>query len=438
MGNSKIASPSLEAIDFQKDDFFKALIKLIDDFKEDYKKPGEKSAVAKKYSDELTKVICKYTDSEALIGLITADPSCAWVGPFSITGDYDNNTVLISLQNREKLRSKVSKYFLEKKDLLEGGVDLRTGKIYGDFKKFPSIVVMPINSLIDPTLSSEENAAVTLHEVGHILVFFQFIGKTVTTNQVLAYVARTYGDKTYTDREKIITEAKTLLNLKSLDEKELAKLSDPDKVNVVILNEQVQHTRSELGSDIYDAVTWEQLADNYAARQGAGLPMLTYISKFKNRKAQQRTIAQYWMFEGLKIALGVVAVGTVFTPTGLVGMALSAVAGFLMYSKISTDKVDPTYDPPKDRLVRIRNQLVQAIKDQSIPKPQVKQITEDIHLADEILKNMSGRDQLWDILKEYVNPYSRKNRQQKQLQKELEGFAHNDLFVLAAKMKHNL
>jgi len=430
---------SMESIDFQNDSFFKELTILFAEVGTELKgkSKDEMIVMSSTYSERFTDVVRKYTKS-SIVATIDNNMLTRFIGPYSMSPQLSKNHVLVDQLRREYLSNKDFKANINKSiSSLVGSIDLRNGQVSGVFTKMPAEVHIPIGMLTSWGMTAEESAAIALHEIGHIMTFFEFIARTASTNQVLAYVAKNYNDSTYIEREKILYDVKEILRLKSLNPSELAKMDKLENVNIVIISDCVAQTRSELGSNIYDSNAWEQLADEYAARMGAGRALVTSLEKLMKGDFLIRGRAAYYMLEAYKILLLIVG-GILSVTPGVNFVGIVTLLWYFSHVSVDSNKRTGEYDTPRDRLQRIRNQLVEAVKDKTIPVETVKQYVEDIEVIDGVMKNIPGNRQLYDVVREYVNPYARKYRNQMLLQRELEDLANNDLFVAAAELKHQL
>jgi len=429
---------ALESIDFQNNSFFVELTNLIKEAREELKGKSDDQMrlLAPDYTDRFTAIVHKYTKS-AIRAEINDQASTNWMGPYALAPSLNKNHPLINDFRRRHFDNADLKKLTRDVATISGSVDLRTGYVSGGFARIEATLVIPVRWIRHDYLTEEEVAAVCLHEVGHILTYFEYIARSVSTNQVLAFISKTYTGQTYVEREKILVAAKEVLNLKNLKPEELAKMDDAENVNVVIVTEAVQQSRSELGSNIYDYTSFEQLADDYAARMGAARAMVTGLEKLHKGDFLVRNRASYFILEANKLLMLVGGIGSALL--GGVGIIFGVVALLMYAGRVSMDSnkdASPAYDTPRDRFQRLRNQLVAAMKDKKLPAEMAKQYAEDIKVIDEILDRIPGNRQLYDVIREYINPFTRKARNQMMLQRELEDLAHNDLFLVAQDIKN--
>lgn len=318
--------------------------------------------------------------------------------------------------------------------IVKGSVDLNTARVSGIFSEIASDIMMPYDWIMGHNgTTAEENAAVTLHEVGHLFTYYEFINRTTTTNQVLAALSRGYAEADSIDkRTSLLITAKKALQLKDDGIAELAQSSNAEVVTSVILSNVVEKSRSELGVNIYDMNSWEYLADEFAARHQCGKHLITALDKIYKQFGHMsyRSKSKYVFMEALKVTA--VILGLISTP--IVGgfALLTAFFGLIM---ISTDSDAVIYDEPEARMRRIKQQIIQAMKDKRLSKDDIKRMEEDLRTIDNIMESVKDKRQWLGIMYDFLSPTGRKNRNSILLQKELETLANNELFAKAAQFK---
>lgn len=319
-----------------------------------------------------------------------------------------------------------------------GSVNLKTGAVKGVFSKISNTIYMPAFMVKSSKYTAEELAAITLHEVGHLFVYFEFIARMVTTNQVLAGIARGMDKSSnQAERETILISAKKALNLTDTQLDQLAKSNNTTAVNVVVVRNIIQVHKSELGSNIYDSNNWEYLADEYATRHGAGRALVTSLDKiyrdFGHMSFKSNTT--FLFTEALKVVCAILLVALAVVG-GVPGLQASMYFGILLMFWASADGIgDPLYDRPGVRLKRARNQLVERLKNKDLPTNENKAIQEDLAVIDGILAAVEDKLPLFSRIALWFSPNGRDRLDAEKLQQELETLAMNDLFVASAKMK---
>lgn len=306
----------------------------------------------------------------------------------------------------------------------KGWVDHGRVKVGGVFSKINQTLELTTGILNLKRHTVGEICAVILHELGHAYYCFTALAQTVRTNMVLMYAMRELdGVKDQVQRITIVENMAELLDLKLDDVK---SLSDPTTTNeviqTVIANESFKRLRSELGTTTYDMVSWEQLADHFAARQGAGIDLALALEKIgahtnvkKNRSIYTRLTS---VISGVKHT---------FRNLGL--DSFSEVFQFLM------DPLADSYDAPKVRLIRIREQLTTALKDPTATTTQKKQVLEDIVTLDALISELEQKYDFIQKLWMNLTPRGRRESKQMIVQRELESLLANRLFDVAATLQ---
>lgn len=403
---------SLESIDFQSNVF---LMQLADVF-------GRMKAVSKaKLVDceevgELSNIIKQRTGMRVSFNIGAYDPSV------EIPAVNKNNVLINSFIRNFVSSADGLRMINEAGDAVRGSVNIMTGMVTGVFSEVTSVINLPVKMFTNTEFTVEEIAAITLHEVGHLFTYYEFMCRSVTGNQVLAGMAKKLdGSNDPAVREAVLVSVKKALKLKSLDVKALAKSTSNKAVEVVVVSNMAREARSEMGNNIYDMSTWEYLADEYATRHGGGKHLATGLEKYYRGSwnISFRSLPMYLAMEALKVTL-------VFSFLPILTIYLVALD--------STG--DGTYDIPGARFKRIRNQIVENLKKRDLTKDDQQRLTEDLHAIDTILATVNDRRQFVGILYDFLSPSGRTNRREELLQKDLEQLGNSELFVRAAEMKN--
>jgi hypothetical protein len=428
--------PATESIDFQDPTFFRDLVQAFDDLrkvpKADLEKP-ETHAV-------LAAVIKDHTKMKARFEI-------GWFGPAVEIPDLTKNHALLTADFQRHFEEKDGiKLITTAGAPTRGSVSLKKGIVTGAFCDLEPLYYLPTELFTSKIFSSEECAAMMLHEVGHVFVLLEFVTRVVRTNQVLAGISRaldnTAGAK---EREVVLTTAKHALNLKELDVEATAK-ANRKVIEVVVLGAAVKQAESEIGSNIYDENNFEYLADQFAARHGSGRHLVTALDKIyrMNLDIAMKSKSSYIYGEAVKISLLVLSVAGMIVAPALAlsltaALTVSAILGhglilFALLVTVDSD-VSPDYDRPMARMKRVRNQLVESIKDKKLPPERGRQILEDIAAIDKILEGVKDQTQVMGIIAEYLIPSVKERISAERLQQELEGLAANDLFTRSAELR---
>lgn len=321
----------------------------------------------------------------------------------------------------------------EKTDVFKGTVDIKKAKVSGVFSKIPHKMILDKDGFTNNKLTPEEIAAITLHEIGHIFTYYEYITRTVTTNQILSSMNKELLN-TYTEekREFILMTVKKSLQLKDLDEKELAKCTNNQVIETVVIRDIVDNVKSELGHCIYDLNSWEALSDQFATRFQAGKHLVTGLEKIykDNYNISFRSTGKYFAMEAIKVILFIAYIATLGG-----GLFPGVIFYTVCYTLVLIDNPSDIYDTPETRINRIRNQITEHLKQSNLSENDKSSLNDDLKVIDDILITVKDRRQLTLVVWEFISPGARKNRNFIELQKNLEILASNELFNLSSMFK---
>lgn len=280
--------------------------------------------------------------------------------------------------------------------------------------------------------TSGELAAIIEHEVGHAWAFFEMIVRFRTTNQIMMGMLRELeGSQDYGKREIIIREASDMLNMPEIDAQDLKHKKDLTVYTVFISN-LARKNRTQSGAAGYDINSFEALADQFATRHGAGRDLVTGLDKMYKGSIYRRGWAAYFFAEFLKIAVFILGIAAVS-----VGAPLAAYNVFIiLMALILSDSHHDWYDKAGYRFKRIRNQLIEELKDPKTSKEDSARIREDIEIIDKVNEKYKDHTQLLGLVYDYLIPSGVAKRKEIEFQQQLEGLASNKLFYYANRLKN--
>lgn len=431
---------ALESIQFQKSDLFNEITQCIS-------KMRDKSKVkAKDFYDgpeiqELSGVIGKYT------GITFGFGDCDF-GPATyiprldqhIFDDVENIKIFQQFWDGYDLHYDLRKVLKAlDTDLVDGTVSLKEAKVTGFFTKLKCWMFLPRDYLIDSTFLNEELAAIVLHEIGHVFTSFEYLDRTVTTNQALGIMLKTMDNSTNSQDKKVVfAKAKDKLNLDDDSFKIIMDSSDKDLVTLVVMNQQIEDCKSELGASVYDVVSCEFLADQFSARHGAGRYLVTGLDKLFSRSMTNAsaiylstTINSILITLSLAISAGPV-IGLAVAVLAVLGMATNAV---YTASKLDTEFI---YDNSLTRLNRIKHQMVQRLKDPNVRNDEKKYILNYLDEVEPVIKKYAGDNDV-KFRNRLAFFFSKKHKydfEYMSLQKDLEEMGNSNLFIMSEKLKN--
>jgi len=407
-----------ESISFQPDKLFKLLIKDIENLKdlnnlkdEDFYKSKELLKIAGTIKDE----------TGIYVELYSSEKPSVDVPALSAKNVLNRNNDFISLIDSDKEEDTKKLLYELKKPVIEGTVNLSKSKVTGDFCKIKNMIGMPrrilqSSGIYTPNLA----AAVILHELGHVFVFMEFLSRTVSTNQVLAAVTRSLDKRDIgLKRNMLLTVAADTLNMSKEKRDILFKAENSQTATVIMIDAASEKCRSELGKSVYDNNSFEFLADQFAAKHGAGRDLVIAMDDVEksgsylaiNLTVSSAVLASILYLSPLSPALWLTVIASCFS----VGVDL--------------------YDTPKDRFERIKHTLIDRLKDKSLSKEIIQNLQQQIIDIENIISNYTDNRNVIELLAYYIRPSYRDAQKYEKLQKQLEKLANNDLFAKAALLK---
>lgn len=373
---------------------------------------------------------------------IVMRPASIWDGPNLVPPKADENHIFMKhlrvpgrMMPGGEYRTEKTKDIHALMDLLdekiiEGTVDIKAARVSGAWEQMTSYLYMPATLFEkDSFWTAGEAAAVLIHELGHVFGYMEFVGRSVTTNQVLAALTHSLApDFPITDRVAIFKKAG---DLQQMDRQELDALMDCKDVaggTVVLLRSAYQRSISELGASVYDAVGNEQLADQFASRMGAGRDLVVALDKAERHGRWKKRTAGYYLMSAMATVLGLAALSVMTVCTLGVWP--------LLYFKSEVDrntKVTTFYDTPYSRFLRIKHDCVERLKNRDMDPVMKAATLADIETIDAVIDLQKQNLGILDSLRYHFNANFRKAHDTEQMQKDLEKLAFSDLFTHAAK-----
>lgn len=319
------------------------------------------------------------------------------------------------------------------------GIDRKRSRVTGIYTQFLAKVYFTSGILNSPMFSDAELAAILLHELGHNFTYFEFLGNTFTANYVLsATTAAILKTDSLKERDVLLMEAEKQLGVKLSDRTQVANTKTAamnDTVAMVFLSELANKSRSELGTNLYDIRSWEQLSDQFATRHGAGKDLVTGLDKIYRAYGSPSTLsnAGFLSMEAIKFVMWS---GSILVPVA-VGAAPLAFFGiaFAFLACVVLNPQAKVYDDPEARVKLVRKQLTEALKQKDISEAERKALLKDIELVQTVEDGLTDRRGLVEFMWAKVFPWGKKSASQAEMMKQLEELANNDLFVVANKFK---
>ena len=319
-------------------------------------------------------------------------------------------------------------------------IDLDKGRVSGIFSEYETPIYMGYYALRSLHMTPREIAAILAHEVGHCLVAYEMAFRTVRTNQILAAASKAAAGGDKGQYEYVLKTAEEVLDLKSGMFDEIKETKDQKTVMTVIMGkaERKTHDDSLMGNTTYDITTFEALADNYAARLGLGKELVTGLEKL------YREFGAAEFSSGARIAATMLDIYSVVSMIGaVIAMGSNPIMGALylglnmmgLYARLDGRDHNNVYDKLTIRFKRVKEQIIQYLKDKSLPAADVKRSLESVAHIEKTIAQISEYKGFLPAIFNMVDPASRAVNSARDIQQNLEAMVANDMYLKAAALR---
>lgn len=434
--------PSTEAIDFQTDDFAKEIEFAFNSMLENCS--DSKEAQESKECKNIQKLIFTRTGINVVLVLETDILAGVHVPEFHKNHIFIENQQRDIWKKHRDLSSNKTNYANFIKSITQTTVDLKNAKVTGVFSELSYPVFMNFTFFRKFKFPAQQLTAALLHELGHIFSMFEMISRTNTTNQVLAYISKSVIERLDSSEKKVIfKQSEELLGLEEGALKNSYDQTDINVLTVDIMNKSYKGSSSQTNSYGYDLLAVDQMADQFCNRFGYGRHAIEFNDRLKKEfTLDYQTKSNYNKFLFVDVSTNLV-MKPLLIFLGLASGALlfNVLSVYLIYG-LTKDFIFAgaanevhSYDTMVTRPTRIRNDLMQAIKNPKLDKETVAFITKDIELMNIMIDSYKDYAPVFSRIKNYLMKSHRDVQSAKELQNDLENLAANKLFLQAAQLK---
>lgn len=321
------------------------------------------------------------------------------------------------------------------KGFFNGTIDLENSKATGDFGNLLSQVYLGEKLLNkDSLLSPEEVTAVILHEIGHYFVALEMLTRITKTNYVMhAASDQLLKSETKKQRMMVLDQLENYYDDKIKDKERIAEIKKhKDYYGVLILTSAINNSINQLGYNVYDMRSYEQLSDQFSNRHGMGIHLVTALDKLHRRRPEYYRDYHskgyhylMWVMNALTFMMGGYF-------SFLIG-GLKLLSGYLILSFLQALSISPnevSYDPPKKRFEKIRNDLISISKDPNLSVAEKDEIINDIKVIDEMRAKLHDDNYYFtELVWNKILPWGRDEQKKIVFNEELERLLNNALFL---------
>ncbi|UQT03159.1 putative virion structural protein [Serratia phage vB_SmaS-Totoro] len=424
---------SVEAIDFQTADVLcRELEVLVEDYRLSKKEGVSAQERNKVFSDLAAKSISRRIKAKKVtFDIIQSDTT---YNAYAVPPDLVKSSVLIKSYFGMMEQAAAGKKAVKRDANAIGWVDLRKVELGGIFQEIPIRLGVFSAVIGNEFMTPAEAVGIILHEVGHIFTYYEMLSTSISSALVLQdSVNRLLKADSDEQRVKVINTLEKDYDIRFNNAAELATTDSTEVMTVNVMSEINEKIRSEFGSTIYDKRSWESISDQFASRMGCTVAIATGLEKILRYGEPSSYMSGFGFYamEAVKTIsfIAFMGVNTFLGPPGIVLNVI--ILGMMSF----VNPHERNYDRPRERIVRMRNEVVLKMKNKDLPIELRKSLDEDLQVIDNVLANLTDREtfveKMWLVM-------SAETRRQKKITKELqelESLVSNNLFVRANSLK---
>lgn len=318
----------------------------------------------------------------------------------------------------------------EEVQVFKGSVDFRNARLTGDYTKINMPIVMAINGV--KNVGAEAAAGIFMHEAGHCWTFLACSWRLYRSSQFLQQIARAKLDSDKDRVDHILTRySKKMVDEGLISPKDVKGLFSDfsiDTLQTTVLTSAVNKLQSDFGQLRATSHYSEQVADIFSTRFGFGAVLVESL-KYNDSNSPVEFISG---------VLSVVILVSGF-PNPLLAFAVTSflaviLAGEGATGRLVNDGVD-IYGTNSQRFTRIRQTVIDALKDAHIDRETREFLLSEIARIDKVYKETVVVKGLYKIIHEMIFSSERKLQQVMDMERQLEAMSNNDLFVGANRLK---
>lgn len=324
----------------------------------------------------------------------------------------------------EKERVKTIKNLHNRK----GYIDLKQARVGGYLSELKHYLILDFIALFNNYgLSPNEVAAIILHEIGHAFDGLENHYKLETSNAIIIDILNEINNNNI-DKATYIFKSR----LGGKEDKNLTINSTKDRIDFYsrVAFVYINNVRTQLVNSKYDETISESLADSFVVRFGLGKDLTTALNTLHRTHGIviQKNKLLYSSLFIINLTLSVLFFA-LFGPFGIVLAMLS-----LVYIFGSSNK-DYTYDMPIDRYNRIKNAIINNLKDLSLPDNIMRDLLDQYIFITNLIEKSDYFKNSLSTISDYIVPSNIDAKFYIKAQQDIENGMNNILFIKAAQIK---
>lgn len=305
-----------------------------------------------------------------------------------------------------------------------GYVDRKQARVTGDFCKLTCPAYLTTGLLKNSAISSRGIAAIILHELGHVFSFYERLLDLFNMNYAASAVSnRLLKLESDIERVELISEYEKATGTVIADKELMMRTDKEGIIFVKLVSETIKQRRNIEGNEVYSYRGFEQCSDQFAVRHGVGrdLQIALAVIERENGSTSHEGWVVHILLEYLKL------IGFMFLTGFTCGM-------FAVLVLLCSRPLNKIYDDPKERAVRIRNEMLGELK-LKITDQRRKEVVADIRSIDICIKEIEDKKTIMEAIWAYMIPSGRESEAKRKFEQQLEALGNNNLFYASSMLE---
>ena len=322
---------------------------------------------------------------------------------------------------------KEKKAILAKLHNRKGYIDMKNARVGGYLSEIKHYLIVDFFALKNAEIEPLELTSIILHEVGHAFTGLEYHHKLETTNSTIADVLNEINNN---NPDKAVYIFKRHFSQKEFEEISVSNSSEINDFYGKIALAYLHEIKTQLGNSKYDETNFENLADSFATRFNLGKDLVSGLNKLNKRYGlvYENNRMTYSILLFIDLLLNILFLALFKIPGAIIMMAVIVV----LYN---SDNSNMTYDFPLERYNRVKNGIINNLKNINLPDQLVKDLlAQFVFINETIEKSMYFKD-VKSYIADILLSSNRNNNYYINLQQSIENNLNNLLFVKAAMLK---
>ena len=190
--------------------------------------------------------------------------------------------------------------------------------------------------------------------------------------------------------------------------------------------------KTQMANSKYDETNFENLADSFAARFNMGKDLVSGLNKLNRRYGlvHENNRMTFSILLFIDLLLNIIFLALFKVPGAIVMMAILIV----LYN---SDNSNMTYDFPLERYNRVKNSIINNLKNINLPDELVKDLLSQFIFINEVIEKSMYFKDVKGRIADILLSSNRNNNYYISLQQSIENNLNNLLFVKAQELKVN-